>query len=41
MIHARSLMALLLKEAKNRGWSLLASADIPAKFVTKKTLLII
>ena len=28
-------MALLLKEAKSRGWNLLASADIPAKFVIK------
>ena len=34
-IHARSIMALLLKEAHILGWTLLASADVPAKFVSK------
>ena len=33
-IHARSIRTLLLKEADNRGWSLIASADVPAKFVS-------
>jgi hypothetical protein len=34
----RSLMALILKEAQSRGWTLLASADVPAKFVSSNEI---
>ena len=32
-LHARSMLIMILKEAANLGWRLIASADVSAKFV--------